>query len=324
MRFERFLLRRQGLPGLDAFRLRFTQAQHLALGDVGQLAHIARPVVAEQAPQLRAAQRLDVAAQALGGALGEVVEQQRDIFAALTQRRQAQLCDVQTVRQVFAKPPGAGLFEQVGLGGGNDAQVHMDTLVGAQPLQFLLLQHPQQFDLLGQRHAFDFIQEQRAAVGIFQLADALALGAGERAAFVAEQLGFKQLLGDGRAVERDKRLFCPWAKIMQATGDQFLAAAGFATDQHIDRQAGQVQHLPAQGLQTARHAEQARFQLRPMVGLLMQATVLQDQPAFIQGAAQAVEQCVRAEGFFQKVVGTVAHGFHGHRYIAMAGEQDHR
>jgi hypothetical protein len=43
-----------------------------------------------------------------------------------------------------------------------------------QALQLLFLQHPQQFHLLGQWHAFDFIEKQRAAVGVFQLADALA------------------------------------------------------------------------------------------------------------------------------------------------------
>ncbi len=82
MGLECLLLRRQGLPGLDTFRLRLAQAQHLAFGDVGQFAHVARPVMAQQLPQLRPVEGHGLAAQAFGGYLGKVVEQQWDIFAA--------------------------------------------------------------------------------------------------------------------------------------------------------------------------------------------------------------------------------------------------
>ncbi|MNN75188.1 hypothetical protein D3C81_1914720 [compost metagenome] len=102
--------------------------------------------------------------------------------------------------------------------------------------------------MLGQRHAFDFIEEQRAAVRVFEFADALALRAGKRAAFVAEQFGFEQLFRDCRTVERNKGFIGPRPEVVQATGDQFLAAAGFAADQHIDRQRRQVEYLPPQSL----------------------------------------------------------------------------
>ncbi|MNQ86160.1 hypothetical protein D3C85_1013460 [compost metagenome] len=178
--------------------------------------------------------------------------------------------------------------------------------------------------MLGQRHAFDFIEKQCAAVGVLELADALAGRPGERAALVAEQLGLEQLLGDGRAVECDKGLVGPRPEVVQATRDQFLAATGFAANQHVDRQCCQVQNLPTQGLQTPRHAEQRGIQFGAVVRLLVQRAVLQNQPALVEGAAQAAEQGFRAEGFFEEIVGTVAHGFDGHRYIAVTGQQDHR
>ncbi|RMU45974.1 hypothetical protein ALP29_05253 [Pseudomonas syringae pv. avii] len=280
--------------------------------------------MAEQAPQLWPTQGLDLAAQTLGGALRKMLVQQRNIFATFTQWRQAQLRDVEPIGQVFAKAPGTGFFQQVGLGGSDDAQVHLDTLVGAQPLQLLFLQYAQQFHLLGQGHAFDFIQEQGAAVGIFQFADAFAVGAGEGAAFMSEEFGFEQLLGDCRAIEGHERLLCAWAEVVQAAGDQLLAAAGFTANQHIDRQTRQVQHLAAQALKALGHTQQAGLQLRAMIGLLMQPAVFQDQATLVQRPAQAVEQGVGAEGFFQEVVGAVAHGFDGHWHVAMAGEQNHR
>ncbi|MNZ79670.1 hypothetical protein D3C78_982800 [compost metagenome] len=251
-------------------------------------------------------------------------EQQGNVLAPFTQRRQAQFGDIQAIGQVFAKTSGAGFFEQVGLGRGDDAQIDADALVGTQAFEFLFLQHAQQFGLLGQRHALDFIEEHRAAIGVFQLADALALGAGEGAAFMAEQLGFEQGFGNRRAVERNEGFVGARAEVVQAARDLFLAAAGLAADQHVDRQAGEVQHLSAQLLHALRHAQQVQFQACLEVGLFMQAVVFQHQLAFLQGTAQAAQQAFRAEGLFQKVIGAVTHGFDRHGHIAMTGQENHR
>lgn len=73
--FEGFLLGREGLARLRLQGLWLIEPQHLAFGDIGQLSHVARPVVAEQVAQLRAAQGRGGAAQAFGGAVGEMLEQ---------------------------------------------------------------------------------------------------------------------------------------------------------------------------------------------------------------------------------------------------------
>ena len=57
--------------------------------------------------------------------------------------------------------------------------------------------------------------------------------------------------------------------------------------------------------------------------MLVQAAVLKHQLAFFQSPPQAAQQMLRGEGFFQEVVGPVAHGLHGHGDIAVAGQQDH-
>ena len=71
----------------------------------------------------------------------------------------------------------------------------------------LILQHAENLGLHQRRHVADLVEEQRAAVALLELADPLAVGAGERAFFVAEQFAFQQLLGNGRAVDRQER---PW------------------------------------------------------------------------------------------------------------------
>ena len=71
-------------------------------------------------------------------------------------------------------------------------------LVAADALEGAGLQHAQDLGLGRGRHVADFIQEERAAVALLELADALRGGAGERAALMAEQFAFEQLLREWR------------------------------------------------------------------------------------------------------------------------------
>ena len=50
-------------------------------------------------------------------------------------------------------------------------------------------------------HVADFVEEERAAVGLLEAADALLVGAGERPLLVAEQLRLEQVLLERRAVD---------------------------------------------------------------------------------------------------------------------------
>ncbi|MNT49329.1 hypothetical protein D3C72_1861740 [compost metagenome] len=77
---------------------------------------------------------------------------------------------------------------QVFLGGGDHADIQRDQLVGAEALDRPLLQQAQQLDLDIQAHALDLVEEQGAAIGELELADAALRSAGEGALFVAEQL----------------------------------------------------------------------------------------------------------------------------------------
>ena len=73
-------------------------------------------------------------------------------------------------------------------------------------IDLAFLQRAQQLDLRVERQLADLVEEQRAAVGFLELADALVDGAGERALLVAEQDALDQVLGDGAAVDGDERL----------------------------------------------------------------------------------------------------------------------
>ena len=108
--------------------------------------------------------------------------------------------------------------------------------------------HAQQLGLHLQADVADLVEEQRAAVGQLEAADLVAVGAGERALDVAEQLAFQQARRQGGAVDLDERLAGPRAVVVDAPGQQFLAGAALAAEQHGGSAGGhladQLQQLP--------------------------------------------------------------------------------
>jgi hypothetical protein len=78
--------------------------------------------------------------------------------------------------------------------------------MAADPVELAVGQDAQQAGLEFRRHVADFVEKQRAAVGLLEAPPARGGGAGEGAALVAEQFGFEQVLGDGGRVEGDEGL----------------------------------------------------------------------------------------------------------------------
>ena len=165
----------------------------------------------------------------------EVLEEQRYVFTPLAQRRQIHRGDAQAVVQVFAKLALFAQVQQIHLGGGHHAAVDGNEGVGAQAFEHTLLQHAQQLDLHGHGHALDFIEEQRATAGMFQLANAPLARAGEGPGFVAKHFAVEKRVGQPAAVDGHKVALAAWAGFVQAAGHQLLAGAGLAVDQHIHR-----------------------------------------------------------------------------------------
>ncbi|MNT39675.1 hypothetical protein D3C72_1759430 [compost metagenome] len=73
----------------------------------------------------------DVALEAARGMSKIMGEQQRDVFAAFPQGRDADRDHVQTVEQVFAELGAYGGAAQVFLGGGHHAQIQITHFVAA-------------------------------------------------------------------------------------------------------------------------------------------------------------------------------------------------
>ncbi|MDR8732335.1 hypothetical protein FEQ05_05728 [Burkholderia pseudomultivorans] len=218
-----------------------------------------------------------------------MAREQRNVVAALAQRRQAQPDHVEPVIQVLAKQPLPHARFEILVRRGDHAHVRAQRIVAADAIELPVRQHAQQARLQVERHVADFVEEQRAVLGLLEAALPRRLRAGERAALVAEQLGFEQVLRNRRGVQRDERAVRARAVTMQRPCDEFLAGARLAGDQHGRGRMRQAADRAEHVLHRGRLAEH--------LGCLGHAVVLRRAAAqaFLHRAANQLDGLVDVE-----------------------------
>ena len=191
-----------------------------------QLAEVAGPGMPGQARQRRLAnsgvgvQR----GQGLARGLGKVL--------ALAQCRQCHLDHRQPVHQVIAEAPRRHLDLQVHRAGRQQLHIHPARLRAAHRPHLLVVEKAQQRRLQVQGQLAYLVEQQGAAIGTGDQADAaVAARTGEGAADMAEQFGLEQLIRQGAAVHCHEGP-APATGLVGVAGQQFLAGAGLALDQH--------------------------------------------------------------------------------------------
>ena len=110
------------------------------------------------------------------------------------------------------------------------------------------LQHAQQLGLKLERQLADLVEEQRRAVRDLEAPDLARHGPGVRALLPAEQLALHQPGGQRGAVHLDQQAAAAGAVPVDGLGDQLLADAGLAANQHRGARRRHLLHL-AQDLQ---------------------------------------------------------------------------
>src|SRR5262249_56268463 len=98
--------------------------------------------------------------------------------------------------------------------------------IAAEALDLAELKEPQQLDLDTERDLSDFVEEQRTAPRTGDPPRAVAIGAGEGAAHVPEQLGLEDRIGQRGAVERHERPLAARRVDVQRAGHELLAGPG--------------------------------------------------------------------------------------------------
>ena len=86
--------------------------------------------------------------------------------------------------------------------GGEDAHVNPQVVAAAEALDRFFLQHAQQLRLRVEAHVADFVEKDRAAVGMLEAADPPRVSAGESTLLVPEELALQQRLRIARSSPR--------------------------------------------------------------------------------------------------------------------------
>ena len=94
--------------------------------------------------------------------------QEGNILEPIAQGRQIDPHHVEAVEQVFAELALLNHRFQRPIGGGDQPHVDIDRVALPHVLDAPFLEHPQQFDLHRHRHIADFVEKQRAAIGLFK------------------------------------------------------------------------------------------------------------------------------------------------------------
>src|SRR5579863_2018965 len=174
--------------------------------NVSKFANIARPAVATKFFDGVFRKDLFFPAVLSGNLPGEVFDEDRKIFEALAQRRKDQREDVDPVEEVAAKRVLLDEVFQIAVSGDHYANIDLNRFIAADALNFAFFQHAKELCLHRDRHIADFVEEQRATIGLFKLAKVLCCGAGEGAFFVAEEFGFDKFGWDGGTIQCDERV----------------------------------------------------------------------------------------------------------------------
>ena len=118
----------------------------------------------------------------------QILDQRREIFEPLPQRRYANRKYIQTEEQILSKLAACDALLQISIGRGEDPDIRMLRLNAAEPLIRSLLKHTQQFHLHIDTHITDLVEEQCAALRQFETTNAPCQRAGKCAFLVTEKL----------------------------------------------------------------------------------------------------------------------------------------
>ncbi len=83
------------------------------------------------------------------------------------------------MEEILTKPSLADQRLEIPVRGDDDANVHWNWLITADALDFTFFQDAQQLGLHREGHVANFIEEDRAPLGLLKLADVSPGGAGE-------------------------------------------------------------------------------------------------------------------------------------------------
>src|SRR5262245_25814788 len=202
--------------------------RHHPLDFVLQLADVARPAIEQEAFERFLGDGEAALVELLGGAFDEVVHEAGDFVAPFAEGADAEGDDVEAVEEVFAEAPLADRVVEVRVGGRDDADVDGHRPRFAERRDLARFEEAEELWLEVESELADFVEEEGAVAGAAYQAGLVAVGSGEGAAAVTEELTFEQVARDGSAVEGDEGFLGAIREIMDGAREDLVAGAAVA------------------------------------------------------------------------------------------------
>src|SRR5690606_30340743 len=117
---------------------------------------------------------------------------------------------------------------------GDDAHVDAPRARLTDATDLPRLERAEQLGLKLDGELADLVEEHRTAVGRLERAHAIAVGAGEGAAHVAEELALHEARADRAAIDDHERAFGARAALHDLRRDELLARPALALDENVD------------------------------------------------------------------------------------------
>jgi len=295
----------------------FGREEDEALNDVAKFADVAGPGVAAKFCDGVGSEKFLFPVVLSGDLASKMGDEIGKIFGAFAQRRERKRKNVNTMEEIAAEGVLLDEIFEIAVRGDEDANVDANGLVAADAFDFTFFEDAQQFGLHGDGHIADFVEEERAAFGLFEFAEMLGGGAGERALFVAEKFGFDEFGGDGGAIQSDEGIFAARGFFVNSARDEFLAGAGFAEDTDAGFAGGDAIDLG-----------EKFFHRGPTADELVFAEAVAELAVFVFEAGEAEgifygdEELVGGERLFEKIESAEFGGFDGHFDVGLAGDEN--
>ena len=206
-----------------------------------------------------------------------------------------------------------------------EISLHIDAHrpLRADRVDLAFLQRAQQLDLQIERQFADFVEKQRAAIGLEEFSDVLFGGAGEGALLVAEQNRLDEIGRQRAAIDRDEGLAAAIRGALNGARDDLLADAGFALDQHRN---GRMRRALAKP-DDAGHFRAARDEIlegQKTLRALADAAHFAGERVDRQGVLDRDLQPLGADRLDDEVLRAGAHRGNHRLYRAMRGLHDDR
>ena len=221
-----------------------------------------------------------------------------------------QVDDVEAEEEVLAEAASLDHVGEVAVGSGEDAGGDGDGLGGADGAHFFFLQGAEQLGLEVEGKLADLVEEDGAAGGGGEQAGLGAVGTGEGALDVAEELAFDEGGDERAAIDGDEGLGSVGAVVVDGAGDELLAGAGLAEDEDGVGGEGDLGEDAVELLHGGRAADEVTHADAGAEAFAEQAGLVVEGAA-VGGAFEGGGEVFEGEGLGEIVARAGAHGFDG-------------